>query len=66
MAKKKSAKESYILIIVLIATPLIVMTALGFDKFDANEFRIITTTLIAEIVIYALYKVLFFKNGGKF
>ena len=47
-----------VLIIALIIVPLMIMTIMGFDKYDADEFRIISLAVLADIVVFIAYKLL--------
>ena len=58
MAKNKRVITNIVLIVVLIIVPLMIMTLMGFDKYDADEFRIISVAVLADIVVFIAYKLL--------
>ncbi len=66
MAKKKQLpKNQFILPMLLVIVPIVVLVTMGFGNYDAEEFRIISTTIIAEILVYVVYKALYLKSSGK-
>ena len=58
MVKNKRVITNIGLIVALIIVPLLIMTLMGFDKYDADEFRIISVAVLADIVVYIAYKLL--------
>lgn len=47
-----------LLIILLTTTPVLIMWLMGFDKYNANEFMIISTAILVDLLVYIAYKIL--------
>jgi|GEM_PF-2834547 len=59
MTKKNNLSKKSILIITLLVIPFFIMWLMGFGKYDANEFTILSVVLLADVVIFITYKLLF-------
>ena len=58
MDKKNPATHKIILIVLLLVIPFAVMALMGFGNYDADEFRIISTAVLADVVVFIAYKLL--------
>jgi len=45
-----------VLIAMLLIVPLLIMWLMGFGKFNANEYVIISVAVLADVVVFIVYK----------
>ena len=62
MNKSSLIVRKAILVLRLIAIPILVMALMGMGKCDANEFLILITAILADIVFYIVYKLFITKK----
>ena len=58
MAKNKQVNYRLLLIALLVLVPIIIMWTMGFGHYNADEFRILSIALLADIALIVGYTLL--------
>ena len=58
MAKNKQVNYRLLLIALLVLVPIIIMWTMGFGNYNADEFRILSIALLADIALIVGYTLL--------